>query len=307
MHSDNFFPCGDILRIHECLSYDDIRGDIHMNKILRKIIIAAFLIVTGAGFLFAGDNIVFQQTYPVSAVYGVDIDLVSEQVEIALWNRNEFRVTVVSSYSDYPVTELTGGILSCKDRTGNTHRCMVEIKVPESFYAQSAYGGWSISTVSGSVKASKLWGENITAETVSGSINLSKCETQIADISSNSGSITLSKCIISGKGEFSSTTGAIMYDGVASSIDAESTTGAITLSFDQFLTQDLRVESGTGAVSISLPENPGFKFVFDTSTGSVYNAFTGYSGGKSGVDTYGSGYVIISAETRTGSIRVLRK
>ncbi len=279
-----------------------------MRTFLKKTCIAALILVAAGGFLFAANNIVFQQMYPVSSVNGVRIDLMSEEVEIALWNRNDFRVTVVSSYDEYPTAYLSNGILSINENTGGSrHRCTVEIKVPESFYAKAAYGGWDISTMSGSVNASKLWGEAVSVETMSGSIRLSKCEMQMASLSSSSGSIVLTQCIVSSIGNFESTSGSITFDGIAAGINAESTTGAINVSLDQPVTQDCNLESTTGAILITMPDNPGFKLVFDSRTGSVYNAFTGYSGSKSGIDNYGAGYVIIRAESGTGSIRVLKK
>lgn len=279
-----------------------------MRNLLKRVIIATLILAAGTGLVFASSQIAFQQSYPVTAVYGVKLDLMSEQVEIALWNRNEFRVTVVSAYGDYPVPELSGGILSCVDKTGgNRHKCTVEIKVPESFFARAAYGGWSISTMSGSVDASKLWGEAIYIETMSGAISLHKCEAQIMDVSSSSGKITLSQCIASSVANLESATGAIMFDGIAAGLNVETTTGAVNASLDQPPVQDCNFETTTGAITVSLPENPGFKLVFDTTTGSVYNSFTGYQGKKSGIDTYGAGYVIIRAESGTGSIRILRK
>lgn len=279
-----------------------------MRAFTKKIIIAALLLTAGAGILFAGNNVRFQQTYPVSAVFGVNVDLMSEDIDIALWNRNEFRVTVVSDYNDYPVPYLSDGILFCENESGgNRHKCLVEIKVPESFYARAAYGGWTLSTGTGSISASKLWGETLDIETSTGSITLSKCETQMADVSSNTGRVTLSQCIISDMLNLSVDTGSINFDGTAAGIIADCDTGSINIALDQLPVHDCELTDDTGSITVSLPENPGFKFVFSTGTGSVFNAFTGYSGGKSGIDTYGAGYVIIRAETGTGSIRILRK
>lgn len=278
-----------------------------MRTFVKKILTVAFFLAAGTGALFAGGKVRFQQTYPVSSVFGVNIDLLSGEIDVALWNRNEIRVTVVSDYSDYPVPELSGGVLSCEDSSGSRHKYLVELKVPESFYAQSAYGGWTLSTMTGAINASKLWGDTLYVETMSGSITLSKCEAQIADVTSNTGRVTISQCIISDRVNLESDTGSINFDGAASGVTAESDTGSINISLDQPPVYDCDISCGTGSITISLPENPGFKFVFSTGTGSVFNAFTGYSGGRSGIDTYGAGYVILRAETDTGSIRILRK
>lgn len=279
-----------------------------MHALIKKLLSAAFILSVGVVSLFASGSVRFQKTYPVSEVNGVRLALMSESVEIALWNRNEFRVTVVSEYGDYPVPELTGGVLSCEDKSGGSrHSCLIEIKVPESFYAKAAYGGWNISTMSGSINASKLWGDCIDIESMSGSISLSRCESQMADIESMSGRVSLSECIISGMTQIQSTSGSVTFDGITAGINIETTSGSISISLDRPLTEDCTLESGTGSITVAMVENPGFKFVFDTATGSVYNAFTGYSGGKSGIDNYGAGYVIINAESGTGSIRILRK
>lgn len=275
-----------------------------MRLSMKKILTVALFLAVGTGALFAGSDIKFQRFIPVSEVYGVNIDVNSEEVEIALWNRNEFRVTVVSSTNSYPVFELSNGILSSK---GTGSMCKIEIKVPESFYAKSAYGGWSISTTSGSIRASKLWGDVIDIETSSGSIGLTKCEAQLAYVKSSSGGITFSQCIFSNLLNAEATSGSIRFDGIAAGMNAETSSGSITASFDQPLTQDCSFDTSSGAVTITLPENPGFKFVFDTSSGSVYNAFTGYTGGKSGIDVYGYGYVVCRVDTSSGSIRVLKK
>ncbi|MBQ0165954.1 MAG: DUF4097 family beta strand repeat protein [Treponema sp.] len=275
-----------------------------MRLSMKKILTVALFLAVGTGALFAGSDIKFQRFIPVSEVYGVNIDVNSEDIEIALWNRNEFRVTVISSTNSYPVFELSNGILS-SEGTGSI--CKIEIKVPESFYAKSAYGGWYISTTSGSVYASKLWGDIIEIETTSGSIGLTKCEAQLAYISSSSGSINCSQCIFSNLLNAEATSGSIRFDGIAGGMNADTSSGSITASFDRPLTQDCNFDTASGAVNITLPENPGFKFVFDTASGSVYNAFTGYTGGRSGVDTYGYGYVVCRVDTASGSIRIMRK
>lgn len=277
-------------------------------RILKKILTVAVFLAAGTGALFAGSNVRYQQTYPVSAVFGVNIDLMSEEIDVALWNRNEFRVTVVSDYSDYPVPYLSGGILYCENSSNSSrHKCLVEIKVPESFYAQAAYGGWTLSTMTGSITASKLWGETLSIESSTGSITLSKCEAQMADVSSCTGRVSLSQCIISDMINLSVDTGSVSFDGIAAGIIAECDTGSVNISLNQLPAHDCEITNCTGSITVSLPENPGFKLVFSTDTGSVYNAFTGYSGNRSGIDSYGAGYVIIRAETDTGSIRILRK
>lgn len=279
-----------------------------MRIVTKKILTIALFLAAGTGFLFASDHVVFQQFYPVTSVDGVNIDLMSEEVEIALWNRNEFRVTIVSYYNDYPSVSLSGNVLSCVDKSGGSrHQCKVEIKVPESFYAKAAYGGWSISTMSGSITASKLWGDNISVDTLSGTVMLSKCEAQMVDVESSSGKVTLSQCIVSELADLEAISGVISFDGIASGINAETTSGSINISLNQPLSQDCIFESISGAITLSMPDNPGFKLVFDTLSGSIFNAFSGYSGGKSGIDSYGAGYVVIRAETSSGAIRILRK
>lgn len=279
-----------------------------MRNNTKKIILSVILVAACTGLLFAGKRVAFQEYYPVSSISGVKLDLMSEEVEIALWNRNEFRVTVVSDYSDYPIPRVSGNVLVCEDiGGGNRHKCLIEIKVPESFYASSAYGGWNIKTMTGTVKASKLWGDTMTVKTMTGSITLTKCETQLADVTSNTGRITLSQCIVSGVANLEADTGSINFDGSAGGVNGECDTGSINISLDRPPVQDCDLTCCTGSITVSLPENSGFKLVFATDTGSVYNAFTGYSGKRSGIDTYGSGYVIIHTETDTGSIRILRK
>lgn len=279
-----------------------------MPESVKKILLTVLILMAGTGLLFAGNRVAFQETYPVSAVKGVKINLMSEEVQVALWNRNEFRVTVVSDYGDYPVPRVSGNVLICEDTMGgNRHKCLIEIKVPESFHADAAYGGWAIKTASGAINASKLWGDTITIESMSGEIMLSKCESQIGEIKSSSGAIHLSQCIFSGIADVQSISGSIMFAGIADGLYCETTSGSINVAFDRPPVQDCSFYSVTGTVSVTLPENTGFKLAFNTKTGSVYNAFTGYSGGKSGIDTYGNGYIVVHAETSTGSIRILRK
>ncbi|MCR4938818.1 MAG: DUF4097 domain-containing protein [Treponemataceae bacterium] len=242
--------------------------------------------------------------FSVSDADSIDINMYKTAVEVNLWNNNEIFVISESNNGNFPDCYISGSTLLCKiDGKEECSRGTVKVYVPESFFAEQ----WKISTVSGSVKASLLWGKDCEINTTSGSITLEKCELKEAAVSSTSGKIVADKLVCSSNADFSSTSGSVRIRGALSKLDVNTTSGAIEIDMDEPFYGNCSVSSLSGAIRIGMPDNSGFRFEYNSLTGLVTDDFTAFKGKGSGNVTYKNGGISIVAETLTGAISLEKK
>ena len=234
----------------------------------------------------------------------VDIKMVSTSVEVSLWNKDEIFVIYESSNGNFPDCYISGTTLLCKmeGKLEGSH-AKLKLYMPESFFAEE----WKISTVSGSVNASQLWGEECEVTTTSGSVKLEKCEVQELNVNSTSGKIIADNLICSDEADLSTTSGSVRVKGSVGMIDVNTTSGSIEIDVDRPFNGDCCVSSLSGAVRIGMPENRGFLFDYNSLTGLVSDDFTSFRGKGSGSLIYKNGGITIEAETLTGSISLEKR
>lgn len=237
--------------------------------------------------------------FSASEADSVDIKLYRSAVEVALWKNDEIFVIAQSDTGFFPDCYISGSTLLCKiDGVNEASRGKLRLFVPESFFAEQ----WKISTVSGSVSVSQLWGEDCEITTTSGSIRLDKCEVQKLDVTSTSGRIFASDLVCSDEVELSSTSGAVRINGLFPQIDVTTVSGAIEVDSSIPIMRDSCLSSLSGAIRISMPENQGFVFAYSSLSGLVSDDFTAYRGKGNGNIVYKNGAVRIEAETLSGAI-----
>ncbi len=249
-------------------------------------------------------------SYPASSVSEIDISLVSESLTVVAGGGSSVEVSVktnkVEAYD--PEVSCENGRLVIIQRNGRLpvgYQGEVEIRIPSSF-ALVEGNGWIMRTVSGSIKADALCANTITVGSISGSVKLDKVQClDVLDVSSISGSIDISGSTV--KLLASSKSGKIEMDGTALEIAADNTSGSIQMSLDKPILFDSVFETVSGSISIEMPEHPGFSHNYKSTSGSIKNDFTGFSGNDKGVTVYKSAQVFIQTKTVSGSIKIEKK
>lgn len=280
-----------------------------MNKKILCLLSLIFIFCAVVGcepINLRNKNILFRQSFSQNDVKGINVNITSEIVQIDTWNKDSIQVVMYGT-SDYPNTSLNNAVLTINTPRGNYHPngCIVQIIVPERFYANTGYNGWKIETTSGDIYGTLLWGEYFSIKTTSGNIELSRCEAKNATITSVSGRISVNDCAFQNQTNVKTVSGSIFFFGKTPGINAETTSGAMSVKLKNQLTERSNFETISGSIVVSLPANSSFKFNFETVSGSVFNAFTNFMGGKNGNDIVGSGIPLIRAKSISGSIQIL--
>lgn len=265
---------------------------------------AALVVVSCA--TTSGSDSATEQTwvFPASETDSVDIKLYSTDVEVRLWDNQDICVVAESSDGRLPSCYIRGSTLLCKtEKSAEGHGSKIYMFIPESFFAEE----WKISTESGYVNASQIWGSSCEIKTISGRITLSKCEVQELDLTSVSGRIQADDLICSGTGEFSSTSGRVQVSGFVGETDVSTVSGAVDFDLAYPFVGDSCISTLSGAIRLTMPENSGFKLKYDTLSGSVRDDFTSFHGKGSGTSVYKDGGIELEMETLSGSVSIIRR
>lgn len=272
-----------------------------------KIRVLAILIVVLFSTVSCASNTswsmgTYKEKFSEESISNVDISLKSESVQLNVWGKDYFWIKCTSSTSSFPKVELISSTLSISTQRYSSGK--VEVFIPASFYAESPSYGYKIETVSGSIYAAHLWGCDIDINTVSGSVKLEKCEAPTLELETTSGSITIDGFYAKNRISLETVSGSIAFFGSTDAIDANSVSGSIRMNFETPLYNTSNIKNVSGTIRLALSTNSNFKIRFETISGNFKNDFTGYSGGKKGVDSYGSGMPLINVETLSGSIHI---
>ena len=272
---------------------------------MMALCVFAALLAVSCVSTTSGAN-VKEQSWSFSALEAdsVEVRLYSSTVEVRLWENQEIYVYAESSDGRLPSCRMSGSTLLCKaEMGGEGHNCKVVIFVPESFFAEE----WKITTESGRVDVSQLWGENCEIQTTSGRIKMTKCEVQELEVGSVSGRIDASDIICSGSSDISTTSGRVEISGFMGQADVSTVSGAIDIDQVYPFIDDCCISSLSGSIHLKMPENNGFVLEYDTLSGAVRNEFTSFHGKGSGKDVYKNKSVKIEVETLSGSVTISRR
>lgn len=276
--------------------------------------------------------LISEDTFSVSDVTSINIDVITEAVYIQEAESDTFTVSVYSNMPEdlIPRPECRNGILSVIRSKRNTFLKffwlatkggMVEISIPkkamdnENFTAdiKSMSGSIHIDScsmkymdvrnTSGSIHINDCKLQKLTVKNVSGSIKCDDIAAESAETSSTSGSISFENSDISNI-EMNNTSGSIRFDGSIKRIFAHNISGSIRINSRTPLEHDSSLSTVSGSIRLGLPQDSSFTLHYSNTSGSVNNNFTGFSGKKSGTDIYKDGNIRIKATSISGSIRV---
>ncbi|MDX1503492.1 MAG: DUF4097 family beta strand repeat-containing protein [Thermoanaerobaculia bacterium] len=296
----------------------------------HRTLFALLLLATLAAAPAAADRQV-DRTVPADPEATVEIELVSGDLTIEAWDRNEVRITgTLGDDVEELVVDGSGRRITIEvefpDRGGRSWRrdidADLEIFVPAgarveaesvsaSISATGVRGQVELSSVSGGLKVSG-GGAALDLETVSGSIMVRRSPVPVA-AESVSGSIDLDG--VRGRVEASSVSGRIeVRADQADRIELEAVSGSIE--FDGSLSGRARmdVSSHSGNVDVTLAGEVSADFDVSSYSGSIDNEFgpaprreSRWVPSKSVEFTVGAGDAQVTIETFSGSVRLRRR
>jgi len=203
------------------------------------------------------------------------------------------RVAVYLAVGSVTVTNVEG------DLTLDTHDAEV--------MASGVKGALRIDVGSGSVRASQIEG-NLSVDTGSGSVEVSRVRGGSLSIDTGSGDVTGSD-LEAGELSVDTGSGSIRLTGVVSpELSLETGSGGVTAELRRDVAS-LRVETGSGDITIRAPASLGAEVEIETSSGDIETDFplqiTQHARDHM-VGTIGDGKGTIAIETGSGGIRLLK-
>ncbi len=260
----------------------------------------------------------------------LEIQWVNGPIEIVPWEGSYVNVT---EYAQRPLSE--GQRLEMSVSEGGTMRvrwtrekgilqglglskCLV-VQVPvgmvlEKVKADNISGGiraqglragkWDLGATSGRVEAVGLQGEKIKLSSVSGSLRAEGVQCEELRLNTTSGRIE-APGFGAAHAKLSSVSGAIEAYGNGQSLEAKTVSGSLLLQTEQ-PPERVRLETMSGRITLTLPENTGFTARYESMSGAFASGFpvVGDLGEKTGRAVYGDGEIDISFKTMSGKMEI---
>jgi hypothetical protein len=259
------------------------------------------------------ETLVTDTVFDAVDINSIDVRVISERVDVSVWDDDGIGVTIYSNLpeDEAPKASVSGRTFSVIRRSGihtinlfSWSGGSVEIKMPRSLM-ESGKLEVSLVSTSGSIKLYDCSARRLDISDTSGSIHVSSCSAASATAKNTSGSINFEDCTIEDI-RINGVSGSIRFDGSCTDISAQTVSGSVKVETATMLT-DGNLESVSGSVSLTLPDNEGFELEYNSISGRTRNQFTGLSASKNGRDRYGSGGPSLYLKSVSGSISVDQK
>lgn len=287
-------------------------------------------IFTGVVYRYAdaADYTSGAKEFSADDLHALDIDWIDGAVELLPSEDGKIHVKESSSFSleetDKQVhTRVAEGTLfiryAVSGKRVSSLRKTLTVRVPEGLSLRSAsinaisapLGLTSLSaekaafsTTSGEIRLETIRATSLVAETASGGMTLSGVNTEALDLDSTSGTMTLTDTVTKTL-TADSTSGSLRFTGEAETITADTTSGSVRLTPSAGILREIRVESTSGDVTVTLPATAGFSASLDSMSGRFSGEFDARL--TDGEYVYGDGKIHISVETNSGNLRIERK
>lgn len=162
----------------------------------------------------------------------------------------------------------------------------------------------AFSSTSGRVEAVGIAAGSLKLSSVSGAVRLEGVSAESLSVDTTSGRAE-AVGIEAGKAKFNTVSGSLKVYGNAEKFALNTISGSIELKAEQ-LPEKAGLESVSGRVSLTLPENGGFTVKYNSMSGHFYSDFplAGSLGRKSGKGSYGSGDASVTLNTMSGGMEL---
>lgn len=260
----------------------------------------------------------------------LDIDWHSGDIEITVWDGEEIKLieqaaTGTLADDDRLNVSTSGGTLRIRwsekhlfSLFGAKHAAKsLSVQLPRSM----ALASLTCRSVSGDVTLTGCSADQLTAGSTSGAVSLQGVTAAALSADTVSGALTLEHTTASANADVTTTSGEMTLTAFsAPALLIETTSGAVSLSgrvdsltgssvsapLTAELTRcpaELSIQSVSGGVTLTLPENDGFYLDYSTVSGALHSDFP-LTGGlaKSGKALYGDGGSRFSVSTTSGAI-----
>ncbi len=287
-------------------------------------------IFTGGVYRYAdaADYTAGAKEFSADDLHALDIDWIDGAVELLPSEDGKIHVKESSSFSleetDKQVhTRVAEGTLfiryAVSGKRVSSLRKTLTVRIPEGLSLRSAsinaisapLGLTSLSaekaafsTTSGEIRLETIRATSLVAETTSGGITLSGVSANTLKLESTSGGMTLIDTVTKTL-TADSTSGSLRFTGEAETITADTTSGSVRLTPSVGILREIRVESISGDVTVTLPATAGFSASLDSMSGRFSGEFDARL--TDGEYVYGDGKIHISVETNSGNLRIERK
>lgn len=255
---------------------------------------------------------------PVQQITELKVEWITGPVEVRAWEGNEVRVT---EYSSRPLNESEQ--MSVTMENGRMHIRWVKeskgffgwktmglskhlvVELPSSMEESLEKG--EIKAVSSDVRVDALSCGKLGVSSVSGKVGVTNLQARELEVSSVSGKVE-AVGFSAGRVNVTSVSGRVNASGRGERLSVKTTSGAGALFLTE-LPRDVQMNSVSGRVELSIPEDPqGFHVQYTTVSGAFQSQFplAGEFEKKKGQGGCGSQACSVKMSTVSGSMKILR-
>lgn len=164
---------------------------------------------------------------------------------------------------------------------------------------------FTVSTASGPVQLADLSVGELVVNTASGRVDLNHISGKEMEVQTASGALE-AKNITAENGAFTTVSGQLDLSGNIGELNGSSVSGAITAKLDNCPASG-EFDSVSGGITLTIPENEGFRCEYSTVSGNFRSDFPLVTQGKSSEDlTYQNGKADLTFSTTSGDMEIKR-
>lgn len=197
----------------------------------------------------------------------IALNLNSQDIKVQNYEGQTLKVEIKSSSSisgELPETQ-DGNKLILSTKYDTPSDATITLSIPNSF---NDIGTLKLVTSSGDIRISNLSLDNLSISTASGETKASNLNLNYFSSESSSGDSRFSNLSVLNETKLSSSSGELVGNGNFGKVTANTTSGEIDLNFEKSL-KNSSLSSVSGSISLSLPQNSGYKINYETTSGDL--------------------------------------
>lgn len=164
-------------------------------------------------------------------------------------------------------------------------------------------------TFSGKLEAEQLNAQKVSLNTSSGEIAIKKIDAKEMVIKGKTSAVNIGECNVN-EANVETTAGSITLKNSSGTLDVNSGSGKVLISYHKFENQDVKIENSSGSVTLELPNTAEFLVDAKTDTGKIQSDFPitkENTDKKQLVGQIGTKSNKVFLQTTAGSIKILKK